>query len=136
MAAFVDLREPDGGRCAEENIGQVVTTNSAATRVNLIRGRLFAPDEGKEEPHVAVISYSLWQRRFGGDENLVGRTVQLNNLPHTISWHPARRLCGMFPQLSNRQTGRHLESGNLTQDMLTRCGRFACAVARLNQASI
>jgi putative ABC transport system permease protein len=135
MAAFVDLRVNLTGEGAPEEIpGQVVTTNLLPLLgVNPIRGRLFAPDEGKEgQPHVAVISYGLWQRRFGGDENLVGRTVQLNNLPYTIigilpegfAWHVPR----------NSRTGKPAEIWSpwqFTQDMLTRHGRFACAVARL-----
>ncbi len=135
MAAFVDQRINLTGEGAPEEIpGQVVTTNLLPLLgVNPIRGRLFAPDEGKEgQPHVAVVSYGLWQRRFGGDENLIGRTVQLNNLPYTIigilpegfAWHVPR----------NSRTGKPAEIWSpwqLTQDMLTRRGRFACAVARL-----
>ena len=47
-------------------------------RVPPFRGRLLQPGDtqpGKDD--VAVISYGLWQRRFGGDENVVGRTVMI-----------------------------------------------------------
>ncbi len=43
-------------------------------------GRTFSPDEeqpGKDK--VAVISYGLWQREFGGDPTLIGRSITLNN---------------------------------------------------------
>src|SRR5262249_59230214 len=33
---------------------------------------------------VAVISYNCWQRRFGGDPAIVGKTVELNSRPFTI----------------------------------------------------
>src|SRR5262249_34831969 len=33
---------------------------------------------------LAVLSYSFWQRAFGGDRAVIGRTVTLNNAPHTI----------------------------------------------------
>jgi putative ABC transport system permease protein len=135
MAVFLDFRSNLTGEGAPEEIpSQVVTTNLLPLLgVNPIRGRLFAPDEGKEgQQPVAVISYGLWQGRFGGDENLVGRNVMLNNVPTTIvgilpdgfSWHVAR----------NSRTGKPAEiwaPWQLSPDLLQRHGRFACAVARL-----
>ena len=50
-----------------------------------ILGRDFGLEEetyGKH--HVALISYELWKRRFGGDPNIVGQTVALNVEPHAI----------------------------------------------------
>src|SRR5713226_7296318 len=48
-------------------------------------GRVFTAEEqvdGKD--FVIVLSYGLWQRRFGGDVNIVGKTVQLNGHPYNI----------------------------------------------------
>src|SRR3954451_8153080 len=48
-------------------------------------GRTFAPDEdqtGKEQ--VVVLSHKLWESRFGGDPNLVGRAILLNGKPYTV----------------------------------------------------
>jgi putative ABC transport system permease protein len=45
-------------------------------------GRTFAPDEdtqGKE--NVAVLSHALWQSRFGGDPQIVGKQVTLSDVP-------------------------------------------------------
>lgn len=53
--------------------------------LNPILGRTF--QEGEDTPGknaVCVLSYRLWQRRFGGDPNIVGRTVSLNNTPTEI----------------------------------------------------
>ncbi|HEY7568743.1 MAG TPA: ABC transporter permease [Gemmatimonadaceae bacterium] len=36
-------------------------------------------------PHVAVISYDLWQRRFGSDSSIIGKRVLLSGEAHTIS---------------------------------------------------
>jgi putative ABC transport system permease protein len=48
-------------------------------------GRTFLPDEERAGAnHVAVISYDLWQRRFGGDPAIVGRTIPLSDSPTTI----------------------------------------------------
>jgi putative ABC transport system permease protein len=33
---------------------------------------------------VVMIGYGLWQRRFGGDPRVLGRTIGLNAIPHTI----------------------------------------------------
>ena len=49
--------------------------------VKAIRGRTFLPEEDKTplSHPVAVVSYESWQRRFGGDPDLVGKDVLLNN---------------------------------------------------------
>jgi predicted permease len=40
-----------------------------------VRGRFFTPDEFRAGATIAVISYDLWQKRFGGDPNVVGATL-------------------------------------------------------------
>jgi putative ABC transport system permease protein len=48
-------------------------------------GRIFLPDEFRsDESRVGVLSYALWQRRFGGDPNTIGMTVALNQDNHTV----------------------------------------------------
>ena len=49
--------------------------------VKATRGRTFLPEEDKTplSHPVAVVSYDSWQRRFGGDPDLVGKDVLLNN---------------------------------------------------------
>lgn len=49
------------------------------------RGRTFVPaDDQVGVTPVAIVSNGLWQRRFGGDENLVGKTLTLNGNAVTI----------------------------------------------------
>ena len=53
--------------------------------VRPIMGRGFSPEEdqlGKEA--VALLTYSLWQRRFGSDPNIVNKTIVTNGLTRTI----------------------------------------------------
>jgi len=47
-----------------------------------ILGRTFTADEDQPDHDLVVIlSYGLWQRRFGGDPNILGQTIVLNNRP-------------------------------------------------------
>jgi putative ABC transport system permease protein len=39
-------------------------------------------EPGKE--HEIILSYGLWQRRFAGDAGIVGKTVNLDGVPHTV----------------------------------------------------
>jgi predicted permease len=53
--------------------------------VDPIRGRGFGPEEDKAgAAPVAIISSELWQQRFGGDQQIIGRTVTLAATPYTI----------------------------------------------------
>ncbi len=48
-------------------------------------GRTWAPDEdqpGREQ--VAILSYNLWQSHFGGQPNIIGRTLELNSRKFTV----------------------------------------------------
>ncbi len=48
-------------------------------------GRAFASGEDREgENQVAVLSYGLWQQRFGGDPRAVGRAIKLNGSSYTV----------------------------------------------------
>lgn len=49
-------------------------------------GRTFRPDENRPpgEARVVLLGNDLWQRRFGGDPGVVGRTVRLNEQPYTV----------------------------------------------------
>jgi predicted permease len=54
-------------------------------RAKPLLGRTFAPDEDRPgKNNVLVLTERLWQRRFGADPNIVGRTVELNLEPHTV----------------------------------------------------
>jgi predicted permease len=48
-------------------------------------GRTFLPEDclpGRE--HVVVLGHSLWKRRFGGDNNILGQTLTLDGEKHTV----------------------------------------------------
>jgi predicted permease len=49
-------------------------------------GRLLtAADDDPNNPRVVVLSYGLWQRRFGGDRNVIGQSLTLNGAPYTVA---------------------------------------------------
>lgn len=48
-------------------------------------GRTFTRQEDSPNGgNVVVLSYGLWERRFGGDPNVIGKTLPLGNQPYTI----------------------------------------------------
>jgi len=48
-------------------------------------GRTFTEDEDEiGHDHVALLTYGLWMRRFAGDPAIVGRTILLSGVPHTV----------------------------------------------------
>ena len=52
--------------------------------VGAAHGRTLLESEDEPGQDVAVLSYGLWQRRYGGDPNVVGRTMTLDRRPYTI----------------------------------------------------
>jgi putative ABC transport system permease protein len=54
--------------------------------VGALRGRVFQPGEGRSGHNsVAVISYSLWQRQFGGQDDAIGTTIYLDARSYTVA---------------------------------------------------
>ena len=75
-----------GTERAERFDGGFVTANLFRTlRVRPVLGRDFR--DGEDQPgaeHVAIIGYRMWQERFGGTPDVIGRVIRTNGLPHTI----------------------------------------------------
>src|SRR5438093_7565963 len=51
--------------------------------VRPILGRNFLPQE-EEGADVALVTKNFWQKRLGGDPNVLGRSITLDGTPHTI----------------------------------------------------
>ena len=77
------------------NVSGEGENESAATRsveanffetlgVSPVMGRAFAKGEDQGGHHVVVLSYGFWQRHFGGAQNALGKTVQLDSEPYTV----------------------------------------------------
>ena len=65
--------------------GQVSADLFAALRVNAAWGRVFNNEEDKPGGNpVVVLSYGLWQRRFGGQQSVINQPLTLNGKSYTI----------------------------------------------------
>jgi predicted permease len=136
VAAFFDTRlglTGSGGE-PEELSAQLATPELfQVLGVTPILGRtLAAEDGGPKAQNVAVLGHGLWQRRFGGDPAIVGKSITLNATPFTV--------VGVLPEnfqwhISSRSgTGKPAEIW-VPLDMPTEgsslYGRFLSVVARL-----
>src|SRR5271165_97232 len=75
------------GDRAERTTGSIVSANYFdAIGVHPMLGRGFeaGEDTGRSAHPVTVISYQLWQGRFQGDPQIIGKTQRLNGVVHTI----------------------------------------------------
>jgi macrolide transport system ATP-binding/permease protein len=61
-------------------------------------GRLILPSEGQtaDADPVVVLSYAYWQKRFGGDPNVIGKQVELNEHAATIVGITPREFHGTY----------------------------------------
>ncbi len=54
-------------------------------RVEPLIGRGFTSEENQpDNDHAVILSYALWQRRYGGDVSIVGKAIRLENVPYTV----------------------------------------------------
>ena len=73
-------------RPAEHLFGLKVTQNMLPMLgVAPLLGRLFTKGEDREGAnHEVILSYPLWQRRFGGDLNVIGKLVRLDGKAYSV----------------------------------------------------
>ena len=65
--------------------GQVSADLFSVLRVNALHGRVFTNEEDKPGGSpVVVLSYPLWQRRFGGQTSILNQPITLNNKSYTV----------------------------------------------------
>ena len=81
--------------------------------VRPLLGRDFTPDEDRPGMDVAVLSWGLWQSRYGGDRSIVGQTVTLDRRPYTVSDRACLRRGR--PVLVYRVSCRHSCAGRRTR---------------------
>jgi predicted permease len=100
MSWPVDMYTSTGNEQPERAVGQLVSGNYFELfETWSVLGRLLTPsDDAKlSGSTAAVISYSYWQRRFGGDPAVLGRKMNVNNVPFTVVGVAARGFFGARP---------------------------------------
>jgi predicted permease len=135
MASFYDYRVNLTGDGPPEQLvaGFVMPSFFSTLGVAPMLGRAFSPDEGPEgNDQVVILSHGLWQRRFGGDPAIVGKTIRLDGRPVSV--------VGVMPP----RFGLFLKTGTLagkpaelwapmvfTEEGAQRSGRYASSIGRL-----
>ena len=135
MAAIADQNAVMVGDGEPEEVpSQFATTNLfSMLGVDALRGRTFTADDGKpDQPRVVILSYGLWQRRFGGDPAIIGRKLNINRaeatvigvMPAGFKWHIKK---GSL----TAKTAEMWTPWVITNEMRTRRGRFMTVAARI-----
>jgi putative ABC transport system permease protein len=93
-----------GNETPERVQGFQVTTNFLdIVNVKPILGRGFAPDENEPgKDMVALLTYTLWQRRYGGEPDIVNKTIVTNGTTRTV--------IGVMPPKFNYPKGAEIYS--------------------------
>ena len=87
------------GKYAEMTTGGIVSGNYfdvLGTPMALGRGFRPEEDEALDRNPVLVLGYGLWQRRFAGDPNIIGRRLELNRTPFTVIGVAAPGFIGVY----------------------------------------
>ena len=92
----IDDREPQCRvKLDREPVGTLFVSRNYFSVLGIPLERGPGLDGAEERPDaVAVISYGLWQRRFGGDFSIIGKPIQINDAPFTVVGVTARDFTG------------------------------------------
>ena len=128
LAATTDLGVVVGGDGEPERlVGRRVTRSFfGVLGAQPLLGRVFTADEDRPGgPRVAILSYGLWQRRFGGDRAIVGRDVLLDQERFVVVGVMPREFQFLEPYV------RLWVPAAFSSDELASGGRYLIVVGRL-----
>ena len=75
----------DGRETERVDVTPVTANFFSLLGVDPMLGRHFLPTEEKSgSPQVAILSYNLWKRRYGGDRSIVGRRIMLDGVENEV----------------------------------------------------
>jgi putative ABC transport system permease protein len=135
MAAFYDDTSTLTGEGEPEQIpSQAISTNLfPLLGISPVLGRDFSKDEGlREHNRVVLLSYELWQRRFGNDRGVINKRIELDGISFLV--------VGVMPPHVTLFAAKGSRSGKVAQlwfpygwrdDDRKPGGRWMSAVARL-----
>jgi predicted permease len=94
-----------------------------------ILGRVFQPEEDQPNANrVVVLAYAAWQRLFGGDPAIIGKTIELDQIPYEIVGVMNREF--RWPRQQDLWTPLGLEDRNYAEDFRFNERFFAAARLR------
>src|SRR5436190_1091102 len=74
-----------GAEPVQIQVGQVSGGYFETLAVKPERGRYISADDDQNGgPFVVVLSHALWQRQFGGDQNILGKAIPLSGNSYTV----------------------------------------------------
>ncbi len=115
------------GGAPEMVFGRGVTANFfEILGVPPLYGRAFTEAEDRPDARLVVLSHGLWKRRFGGDPNLIGKSIALGGQRFEVTgiMPPAFR----FPL---QETEYWVPAGFTPRDLSSRGSHFLRVIARL-----
>jgi putative ABC transport system permease protein len=135
MAAWYDFDTNLTGQGAPERIpSQAVTPNlMSLLGVKARFGRIFLPEDGEAgKDDVAILGYDLWQRRFGSDSSIVGKTIVLDGQVLTVVgvMPPGFQFSVMHGSLTG-EPPELWEPLTFSKENWTPVGRYMSSIARL-----
>jgi putative ABC transport system permease protein len=92
-------------------------------------GRTFVPEDDKPGTHVILLSDSLWQRRFGSDPGVIGRSVTLDGESYTVVGVMPRLV--QLPGFDNRNDQLWVPIAFPAEEAVQRGNHFLEVIARL-----
>ncbi len=89
VAAFANLTYELAERAGTTEPERIVGTRVSPSLFSMLGGkpalgRTFTAQENHPDHRVVVLSYGLWQRRFGADKNILGESIILERQPYTV----------------------------------------------------
>jgi putative ABC transport system permease protein len=121
-----------GGDAERLNATRVSAGFFETLRVEPALGRGFRPDEDiPNGPRITVIADGIWRRRFGADARILGRTVLLDAVPHTVIGILPPSFRHPEPDLQREPDVYQLFQWEAGQ--VSRSGRYIRAIGRLRE---
>jgi predicted permease len=119
----------NGDQAPEQALGRGVTPNFFdVLGVQPVVGRPFTAEEDAAKQKVVVLSYALWQRRFGGNPSVVGRSILMDGEATTV--------VGIMPSsffFPDHQTDYWIPASFTPEDLARRTRHNLQVVARMKQ---